>query len=80
MSKVSRSVYQKLKEENKRLLKDIRILTFSATMDERNKTFNKWVNRFRVEREFNQILIEHAKKYIEEHKDELPEFLTSKTK
>lgn len=76
MSKVSRSVYQKLKEENKRLLNDIRILTFSATMDDRSKTFNKWANRFRKERDFNQMLITHAKKYIEDHKNELPSFLT----
>ena len=80
MSNVSRSVYQKLKEENKKLLKDIRILTFQATMDERNKTFNKWVNRFRNETEFNQILKNHAKKYIQDHADELPDFLTKNVK
>ena len=51
MSKVSRSVYQKLKEENKRLLSDIEILVKGQVFDF-IKVKSKWVKHFE---EQNQI-------------------------
>jgi hypothetical protein len=56
---VSRSTFQKLKEENKKLLSDIRILS-EAGFPSADKilTLAKWRKKFREEREFNQMLRE----------------------
>lgn len=79
MSNVSRSVFQKVVEENKQLKKDIRILVdYGVIMSERLKVVYKWREIFRKETEFGRILHEAAKKYFEEHKDEFPDFLTKK--
>lgn len=66
MSKVSRSTYQKLKEENKRILKDIKLLV------ERDVDAEKWydcVSKWRVhfdkEKEFNNLMKDAAISYME---------------
>lgn len=77
MSKIDRSVYQKVVEENKRLKRDIRIIV----MDETRlavECMMEWLNIFQKEDDFNKLLKEAAAHYIEEHKDELPNFLTKK--
>lgn len=56
MSKVSRSTYQKVVEENKRLLKDIKPLVESDPMsDEHFACYLKWRNKFEQERKFNNL-------------------------
>ena len=75
MSKVSRSTYQKLAEENKRLLKDIRILV-EGDEDKWFDCYHRWTTKFYQEKQLNLSLKAAAKKYIKEHADELPEFLT----
>ena len=78
MSDVSRSVYQKLKEENKKLLKDINILVsneFIFTPD-RVIVHGKWQRHFKNKRQFNEAMKIVAREYIKEHADELPDFLT----
>lgn len=78
MSKINRSTYQKLHEEYKRLKANIEVLVMQDDMAVYAEVFNKWYNQFSQEREFNQLLKDHAKQYIEDHKDELPDFLTNK--
>ena len=82
MSKVSRSEYQKVCEENKRLLKDIIILVDNQIPPsaEQILTINKWRTKFKEEREFHERMREAVKQYIKDHKDELPEFLTNSLK
>jgi hypothetical protein len=68
MSSVSRSVYQKLKEENKRLLKDIRILTdqeYSLSV-QRLLVINKWRETFKKEQDFWNTMRLISRKYLNE--------------
>lgn len=71
MSNVSRSVYQKVCEENKRLKEDIKILVCTCISNyDRQKhadTVNKWRKRFRDDEELRQILKDFATEYIKEH-------------
>lgn len=67
MSKVSRSTFQKLAEENKRLLHDIYNLTKDGEDYAKFETRGRWKKHFREEREFNELLKEVSKKYIDEH-------------
>ncbi|MCB0446395.1 MAG: hypothetical protein KDD03_02595 [Gelidibacter sp.] len=80
MSKINRSTYQKLAEENKRLKKDLKTLTYdnnrSDNMDEWIETFEKWSDYFEKEERMERITKELVKEYIKEHADELPDFLT----
>ena len=77
MSSVSRSVYQKLKEENKRLLNDIKILTYPEKDSvERILLKGKWYLKFSEDAVFHITMKIVAKEYIKEHADELPDFLT----
>ena len=69
MSNVSRSVYQTLKEENKRLLKDIYILC-SGEYDltaERILTKIKWDEKFKKDRQLLLLMKAAAKEYLNEH-------------
>ena len=75
MTAVSRSVYQKVCEENKRLLKDIKILSNGLTSD-KIICINKWRKKFKDDDDFNELLRSASKEYIQLHKDELPDFLT----
>lgn len=77
MSNVNRSVYQKVVEENKRLIADIKLLVDpDAPSGEKINCLQKWSDRIREQKEFNRMLQEAARKYIKEHADELPDFLT----
>jgi len=72
MTKISRSVFQKVVEENKQLKRDIRILVdHGVIMSKRMKIAHKWREIFRKETEFGRILAEAAKKFFEDNKDEL---------
>jgi hypothetical protein len=67
MSSVSRSVYQKLKEENKRLLDDIRILTDPIPDEKFMPVLVKWRKKFQEESELNKMLHEIAVQYLKDH-------------
>lgn len=71
MSKVSRSVYQKLAEENKRLMKDIKTLT-TGPMLERIKLKIKWANHFKQRDDLNAALKAVAQGYFKEHPAKKP--------
>lgn len=58
MSHVSRSVYQKLKEENKRLLHDLYMLTMEPGTKEGLQIMLKWYKKFRTKQEFNEAIRE----------------------
>ena len=62
MSKVSRSTFQKVCEENKRLKADI-----WGLIHHMQPIRDKWEKTFREEREFNALLKEAAKRYMEEN-------------
>jgi len=61
MSKVSRSVHQKLQEENKKLERDI----YSLVMKFDQKTFNKWHEHFWTKELFARDMKKAAILYIE---------------
>jgi len=65
LSYVSRSVYQKLKEENKSLMRDI----FAIVMHGANRgiVVCKWRDKFEKEREFNAMLKEVCMQYLKDH-------------
>ena len=67
MSKVSRSVYQKLKEENKRLLNDLFIISMRPVTIEAIEVRAKWKNKFTEEIAFNRLLRDVCLSYIKEH-------------
>lgn len=75
MSSISRSAHQKVVEENKKLMADIRILTSYPTA-EKIICIAKWQRKFQEEERFHHLLRVAANEYIKEHKDELPDFLT----
>lgn len=56
MSNVSRSVYQKVKEENKKLLREIELLVQETPSAEKIICITKWREFFRKEKEFNELL------------------------
>lgn len=63
MSKVSRSVYQKLSEENKSLKRDIKKLVIKKSIPEFIITFSKWEKHFKKEDEFNSMMKIYAQQY-----------------
>lgn len=63
MSKVSRSVYQKLKEENNRLTKDLRDITVKYD----KAVFKRWRDKFSQDDEFNLLLKKVCSEYLEKH-------------
>ena len=79
MSKINRSVYQKVCEENKRLLKDLRILTYAVDDPKLFDVFQKWNKYFEQKESRRQAMVKIVKRYIQDHKDELPDFLTKNT-
>jgi hypothetical protein len=80
MSKVSRSTYQKLAEENKRLKADIKALVMRDDEAKTKLVFINWHGYFKRQKFFDQLLKEHAKEYIQAHKEEFPSFLTENLK
>lgn len=71
-SKISRSVFQHVVEENKRLLRDIRIMTMELGMKAILLRM-KWRDRFRHDDDLNRMLTTCAKRYFKEHPDKLPQ-------
>ena len=68
MSNVSRSVYQKVCEENKRLKADIKILVESHGDEPAYiETLLKWRKVFSKQKEFNVFMKEAAIQYLEKH-------------
>jgi len=76
MSAVSRSVYQKLKEENKRLLRDLYIISMKPVSLECIEVRKKWREKFTEEHEFSALLKEVCQQYIKDH----PEYDITKWK
>jgi hypothetical protein len=66
---VLRSTYQKVVEENRKLLLDIRILTEETIMPspERILCKDKWQKKFRKDKQLNALLKEAAVAYMKEH-------------
>jgi len=68
MSAVSRSIYQKVCEENKRLKADIKILVEShGDAPAYIETILKWRKVFREQKQFNVFMKEAAIRYLEQH-------------
>jgi len=71
---VTRSVYQKVCEENKKLLHDLNVLTRDEGKNlmsvEKVATIQKWRSKFQKDRLFSKALTEVAKEYLKTH----PEF------
>ncbi|HUM53526.1 MAG TPA: hypothetical protein PK431_17030 [Chitinophagales bacterium] len=72
MSNISRSVYQKVCEENKKLLHDIFILVDDkySFHPERVLVKIKWSDKFKKDKQLAALIKEAASEYIKEH----PEF------
>lgn len=56
MSAISRSVFQKKCEENKRLLKDIQLLTSEGLSFEKIECLMKWRDKFKKDQEFHDMI------------------------
>jgi len=67
-SYVSRSVYQKLAEENKRLMKDLKIICTGDPVDAIMLRIH-WRNRFRKEEKFKAELKRILRKVLDENPD-----------
>lgn len=68
MSNVSRSVYQKVCEENKHLKADIKILVESyGDAPAYIETLLTWRKVFREQKQFNVFMKEAAIQYLEKH-------------
>jgi len=68
MSAVSRGVYQKVCEENKRLKADIKKLVMSyESAPEYLETLLKWRKCFKNEDAFNILMREAGTQYLKEH-------------
>lgn len=67
MSNVSRSVYQKVCEENKRLIVDIHILSSPIHDIFYQKTVEKWRKKFKDENDLHLALKQAATQYLKEH-------------
>lgn len=82
MSKIKRSTFQKIVEENKRLKSDIKILVqnrHEPLTKEQISIISKWRLHFYKVQEFNTTMKRIATQYIKDHVNELPDFLTNKT-
>jgi len=66
MSKISRSEYQKVCEENKRLIDDLRIICCGEPEDSIIVEM-KWHDHFIKENEFQSLMKDTAKRYLDEH-------------
>jgi hypothetical protein len=69
MSSVSRSVYQKLVEENKRLKADIWQMVLRPVYGETILLKIKWKERFEKDQELRQALHEYAVQYVKDNPD-----------
>ena len=69
MSKINRSTYQKVCEENKRLLLDIQTLVGKPSIEKVTVT-EKWRSKFSQDSKLQKVLQQAATEYLKEH----PEF------
>ena len=67
MSSVSRSVYQKVCEDNKRLKEDIHTLVSPFHDIVYLKTVEKWRKIFKDENDLHLVLKQAAKQYLKDH-------------
>lgn len=72
MSDISRSTYQKVCEENKRLKADIEILISHPAIDpdkflQRSTVFKKWSDFFRKQKQEHALIKMAAMKYLKDH-------------
>ncbi|HUV00046.1 MAG TPA: hypothetical protein VMW32_03680 [Bacteroidales bacterium] len=68
MSKINRSVYQKVCEENKRLMKDIRILALAGPLSfEKIECLIKWRKKFARDAETEKLIKAAARQYMKDH-------------
>lgn len=78
MSQISRSEYQKVVEENKRLLLDIKILTQEGIPSaQKILCIAKWRQKQKYTEAMSSALKAAAEEYIKIHKNELPDFLSN---
>lgn len=81
MSKVNRSTYQKVVEENKKLIEDIKLLVEGGiSSPEKIICICEWRDKFKQDKELNIMMKRAATEYIKDHADELPDFLTNNLK
>ena len=71
-SKISRSIFQHVVEENKKLLRDIRIIAMEPGV-KAILVRMKWRDKFRHNEAFNKMLTTCAKRYFKEHPEKLPQ-------
>lgn len=64
---VSRSTFQKVCEENKRLLADIKILTAEGISPHRILLIQKWQEKFKNDKELNDLIGYAVREYLKEH-------------
>ena len=65
MSNISRSEYQRVVEENKKLMKDIEILTSEGLSVDKILLKEKWRKHFKSEKDIVLELIKAAKRHEE---------------
>src|ERR1035437_8779873 len=58
---VSRSVYAKVLEDNKRLKKDLRIISTSESAFERSEAISKWERKFKEDEKVGKLIQELLK-------------------
>lgn len=58
MSNISRSVYQKVAQENKRLKADIKMLVWVTSPEDESRVFRKWYKYFKKEHDFHKMMKE----------------------
>ena len=71
MTAVSRSTYQKVVEENKRLKEDIRIMVGRSIdykdFKKRDEVRTKWISYFREQEQLHSCLKQAAEQYFKDH-------------
>ena len=71
MSDVKRSTYQKVVEDNKKLLVDIKVLVSEKTpVIKKIRLTKEWREKFNKEDEFNKMMKEIAVEYIKNNPEE----------
>lgn len=64
---VSRAVYQKLAEENKKLKADLKLICFNSDSEDAQDAFDKWRDHFKKEADFNSLMKDVCQNYLKEH-------------
>ena len=58
MSKISRSVFQTVMEENKRLKRDLKAIVYDVDTIESQRAFRKWFLYYKDQADFNTAIAE----------------------